>query len=154
MGSDEFSGKVVSVEFSTIAHATENLEKVEAAILNILPSELHGSISLSRMYLKGHHGNPIATFAMRIVKEKIAEIVVQHLFTMMSLSDKRELCLEFEKYFDEEGNFYIRLDKQEAFRGRIKLAREDPIRIKIKAKMWRRNMESVRETFRSLGMIE
>jgi RNA binding exosome subunit len=33
---------------------------------------------------------------------------------------------------DEEGNLYIRIDKQQAFRGVIELGDEDPIRLKLK----------------------
>jgi RNA binding exosome subunit len=148
----ESPGKVVSIELSTIAHATESLDKVETAILNVLPTQVHDSTSFCRHYLKGHHGNPIVTLTMRLAKGKAARTSVEHLFRMLSPTEKHELDLEFERYLDEEENFYIRLDKQEAFKGKIKLAREEPIRIKIRIEMWHPTPEGAKEILRNLGM--
>jgi len=144
----------VSVEFSTIAHATEDVGRVMEAVLNIIPSELRGSISFTRRYLNGHHRNPIVMLTARVTKEEMAETIVEHLFSVLSQSERRELNLDFERSLDEENNFYIRLDKQGAFNGMVRLAREDPIRVKIRAKTWRPTVEGVRKILMDLGMTE
>jgi len=146
--------KVVSIEFSTIAHATEDLAKVEMAMLNVLPQALRDSASISRQYLKGHYQNPIVTLAMRIGSEKAARMTLEYLFKMMSQTERGQLDREFESFIDEEKNFYIRLDKQEAFRGRIRLAQGAPIRAKIKIRTWQRGAQDGRDIFRNLGMRE
>jgi RNA binding exosome subunit len=154
MGSPDSLSRIVSIEFSTIAHATEDLTKVETAMLNILPQELRGSILILRQYLKGHYRNPIATLAMRIRSEKAARMTLEHVFKMMSQTERGQLDREFESYIDEEMNFYIRLDKQEAFKGRIRLTQGDPIRVRIKTKTWQQDSQDEKIIFRKLGMRE
>jgi len=149
----ESLGKVLSVELSTIVHATESLEKVETAILNVLPNQVRDPTSFSRCYLKGHHGNPIVTLTMRLAKGEAARTSVEYVFRMLSHTEKQKLDLEFERYLDEEDNFYIRLDKQEAFKGKVKLGREESIRIKIKTKKWQPTPDAAREILRNLGMV-
>jgi len=145
---------IVSVEFSTIVHATEDADRVTEAVLNIIPSELRSSISFTRRYLEGHHRNPIVMLTARVAEKEMAKAIVKHLFTMLSRSERRELNLDLEKSLDEENNFYTRLDKQEAVNGRVKLTREDPIRVKVRTKTWRPTVEDIRKIFMDLGMIE
>ncbi|MGQ9542865.1 MAG: RNA-binding domain-containing protein [Candidatus Bathyarchaeia archaeon] len=154
MRSEGVSGRIISLELSAIVHATENVEKVKEAILNILPPNLHDSITFKRTYLKGHYGNPIIVFSTRIMKEKLVKGAVEYLFKVMEPTIKQELNIFFAKYLDEDGNFYIRLDKQEAFMKRIKLASGDPIRVKIGIRMWRPTLDVARSTLRELGLIE
>ena len=59
-------GKVISIELSAIAHATESIEAVEKSIRNILPLEIYDALQFTRRYLKGHHGNPITTSNLNI----------------------------------------------------------------------------------------
>lgn len=145
---------IVSVEFSTIVHATEDAGRVMEAVLNIIPSELRGSISFTRRYLEGHHRNPIVMLTARVAKKEMAKAIVKHLFTMLSRSERRELNLDLERSLDEENNFYTRLDKQEAVNGRVRLTREDPIRVKVRTNTWRPTVEDIRKIFMDLGMIE
>ena len=146
--------KVISVEYRALAHATESPDKIEAAILNILPIEMRSLDSVSKCYLKGHYGNPIVILTLKIAREKAAKAATEYLFKLMSQSDRRELDLEFEKSLDDEKNFYIRLGKQEAFKGKIVLSYEDPIRVRIKIKIWQHAQQGEREFFKNLGMVK
>lgn len=152
MSSHESKGRIMSVQLSTVAHATEDVGKVEMAMLNTLPVDLRDSTSISRQNLKGHHGNPMVMLTIRMSRGKAVKSVIQNLFTMMIMNEKHEVNLDFENLLDENGNFYVRLDKQEALKGKIKLATRDPIRIKMKARMFRPTPNGVREIFKDLGM--
>lgn len=152
MSSHESKGRIISVQLSTVAHATEDVGKVEMAMLNTLPVDLRDSTSISRQNLKGHHGNPMVMLTIRMSRGKAVKSVIQNLFTMMIMNEKHEVNLDFENLLDENGNFYVRLDKQEALKGKIKLATRDPIRIKMKARMFRPTPNGVREIFKDLGM--
>lgn len=154
MDSDVSGGRVVSVEFSTITHATEDIEKVEEAVLNTIPPELRGSVLFTRRYLEGHYRNPIVILTAGITEAKMAEAALIHIFTMLSRSERRELSLDFEKALDEDNNFYIRLDKQGAFRGIVRLTDRDPIRVKVKTGMWQPTVEGARKILEDLGMKE
>jgi hypothetical protein len=68
-----FSGAVLSskvpvgyVDLRVFAHATEDPERVLAAVRNVLPSELVDSVVFSRSSLTGHYGNPIVLFEARV----------------------------------------------------------------------------------------
>ena len=147
-------GKVVSIELSAIAHATENLEAVEKAMRNILPFEIFESKQITRRYLKGHHGNPITTLNLKIIKKDETKLMLENLFRLMDQIEKEKLILEFENFLDDKENLYMRLDKQEAFGGKVTFASKDPVRLKIKTEVWHPTPQKVREIFDRLGMSE
>lgn len=147
------NGKVVGVELSAIVHATENVEKVKTAILNLLPPATHDFIDFRRTYVKGHHGNPIVVFSTKVMKEKLARIIVEHLFSIMEPNIKKELTLILDKSMDEDGNFYVRLDKNEALRGRIRLTSRDPIRVKIGIRTCGLTLDMAKSALKDLGLV-
>jgi len=123
---------IQSVEISTIAHATDDLDKVQHALSTILPESLKQRQLFTRRYLEGHHRNPIVTFDTKLTKTaEIAEFtdhLMAHLARIERLSIERDLDL----HSDAEGNLYMRIDKQQAYRGSVELGIEDPIRVRIK----------------------
>lgn len=147
-------GKVVSIEVSAIAHATESIEAVEKSIRNILPLEIYDSLQFNRRYLKGHHGNPITTLNLNIKGKDETKFVLENLFQLMDKTEKDKLIFEFKNFLDDKENLYIRLEKQEAFEGKVILTNKDPIRIKIKTQVWHSTPQKVMEIFNGLGMSE
>jgi RNA binding exosome subunit len=123
---------VQSVEISAIAHATDDLEKVQAALTTILPESLKGRQLFTRRYLEGHYRNPITTFEARLTKPVDVEVFTSHFFRQLSKSEKLRIERDLALHSDPEGNLYVRIDKQRAFRGIIELGEEDPIRIRLK----------------------
>jgi RNA binding exosome subunit len=123
---------VHSVEISTIAHATENLDKVNTALRFILPDELKGKEIFTRKHMQGHHGNPIITFDARLTKSVEVEQFLAHFVKLLSKNERLSIERDLSLYADEEGNLFIRVDKRQAFRGMIQLGDEDPIRIRLK----------------------
>jgi len=123
---------VHSVEISTIAHATDNLDKVNTALRFILPDGLKGKEIFARKLMQGHHGNPIVTFDARLTKPVDVEQFLVHFVRLLSKNERLSIERDLDLYSDEEGNLFIRVDKQQAFRGMIQLGDEDPIRIRLK----------------------
>jgi RNA binding exosome subunit len=123
---------VQSVEISAIAHATDDLEKVQAALTTILPESLKGRQLFTRRYLEGHYRNPITTFEARLTKPADVEVFTSNFFRQLSKSEKLRIERDLALHSDPEGNLYVRIDKQRAFRGIIELGEEDPIRIRLK----------------------
>lgn len=121
-----------SVELSAIAHATDDLEKVQAALTFILPESLKGRQLFTRRYLEGHHGNPIVTFDARLTRVPEIEDFATFFFRQLSKSEKLRIERDLELHSDADGNLYIRIDKQQAFLGVVELGEEDPIRVKLK----------------------
>jgi RNA binding exosome subunit len=132
-----FSGAVLSskapvgyVDLRVFAHATEDPEKVLAAVRNLLPSESVDSIVFKRSSLSGHHGNPIVLFEARVKDRKLVQAVFAKLCSGLGLMDKEVLAGEISGHL-ERGNLYLRLDKQSAFLGEVRLGSVDPVHVRV-----------------------
>jgi len=141
---------VAYVDIRFCAHATEDLEKVMDAIQNISPTDDEDEITFNKDALEGHYGNPITFFETRIKNKKIIKALVENLASNLSSLDKAELSRTLDLCF-EKGSLYIRLDKQAAFQGKIKLVSSDPVRIRIRFQQSK--FESVTEVCKEIGML-
>ena len=136
----------IDVRFSV--HATEDLDKVIDAVQQVLPADHIDDIVLKKKALRGHYGNPIALFDTRIKKKAVVEALVDKLFSSLNEQDKEGLLREIDQHV-EEGSLYIRLDKQAAFQGEMKLCSADPIRVRIRFR--KRRIEDIVKICRELG---
>ena len=141
---------IAYVDIRFFAHATEDLDKVVEAVQNILPSDHVEDITFNRSKLEGHYGNPITIFETRIKDKEMIRTLVENLSANLSSLDKEELDREIRRCV-EKGNLYIRLDKQAAFQGKIKLVTSDPIRIRIRFR--KSKIEEIIEVCREIGML-
>jgi RNA binding exosome subunit len=141
---------VAYVDVRFCAHATEDVDKVVMAVQNILPSDHIEDISFKRSNLEGHYGNPITFFETRIKDKETVRALVENLSANLSSLDKEELGRTINRYV-EKGSLYIRLDKQAALQGKIKLVTSDPIHIRIRFR--KSKIEDVIEICREIGMI-
>jgi len=141
---------VAYVDVRFCAHATEDLDKVMEAVQNVLPSDHIEDIAFNRSNLEGHYGNPITFFETRIKDKETVRALVENLSANLNMLDKDELGREINRCV-EKGSLYIRLDKQAALQGKIKLVTSDPIRIRIRFK--KSKTEDVIEICREIGMI-
>ncbi|RLF00922.1 MAG: hypothetical protein DRJ57_00190 [Thermoprotei archaeon] len=124
-----------SMEFEAFCHATENLEKVKRAILNLLPRELRRAYE-ARFHvelLEGHYGNPIAVVRLKVVNRSHASLALLEILRAMGAADISALDSSIHARLDRSGNLYLRVDKQMAFLGRVKLYEgDDVVRVKVK----------------------
>jgi RNA binding exosome subunit len=141
---------VAYVDIRFCAHATEDLEKVVMAVQNVLPSEHIEDISFKRSNLEGHYGNPITFFETRIKDKETVRALVENLSANLSSLDKEELGRTINRCV-EKGSLYIRLDKQAALKGKIKLVTSDPIHMRIRFR--KSKIEDVIQICREIGMI-
>lgn len=138
----------VDVRFS--AHATEDPKKVMEAMQKILPSDYMDNIVFKKDNLKGHYGNPIILFETRIKGKEIIQAFVKNLSSGISELDKETLLREINLH-SEDGNLYLRLDKQAALQGELKLCTADPIRVRIRFR--KKRTEDIIQICRELGML-
>ena len=121
--------KVASAKISTITHATEDPGKVSQAMRNLSLGETSLGFTMSRA--KGHHGNEITTSALTIRNAKNAEIFLKNIWSGLSRLDRTEVYSSLASRIDSTGTLFLRMDKQEALKGRVRLLDIDPIRIEI-----------------------
>ena len=141
---------VAYVDIRFFAHATEDADKVIEAVQNVLPSGHTEDIVFNKRNLRGHYGNPITFFEAKIKNKEAIRALVENLSSHLSELDKETLHREIHLHL-EKGSLYVRLDKQAAFEGKLKLCTSDPIRIRIRFR--KTKIEDIVEICRELGML-
>ena len=121
--------KAINIEISSIAHATEDPEKVLIAILNILPEDLRGFIRERIEYTDtyGHYKDPIRIYRIKI-ENNDAEKILSYILNRLSSSEKEILLLSLEDRYDPSTRkLFIRLSKQDAYKGEVSIGFDDDI---------------------------
>ena len=138
------------IDIRVFAHSTENPEKVQAAVKNLLTEDLAENLIFDKTNLEGHHGNPITLFTARLSDKKQLTMVLQTIAQKLSSLDKEELNDEIKLHL-EKGNLYIRLEKQSAFVGTAKFTQNDPIHMKIHFKD--KTAQEIVDFCRTIGLL-
>ena len=141
---------IAYIDMRAFAHATEDLDKVMAAVRSIIPPELVNSIEFKKSNLTGHHGNPITLIEARIKEKEIVQPVFERLAEGISILDKEQLRNEIDQHL-ESGNLYLRLDKQFAYSNELRFSTTDPIHLRIHFK--KHGKEEVVEICRRFGLL-
>jgi RNA binding exosome subunit len=141
---------VAYINIRFFAYATEDLEKVVNAVQNILPNDSIEGIAFSRTNLEGHYGNPITLFEAKIKDKETIRVLMENLSSNLSTLNKEELSRQTERYIGE-GSLYLRLDKQAAIQGKIRLVTSDPIRIRVRFR--KSKIEDIIKICREIGVL-
>ena len=117
-----------SAEINIVVHATEDENKILHSLFDVLsiPSE-----KFSYSFSEGHWGNKISILTAT-VDGQVAKDLILKIISLLNSVDRYHLSNFFDKYVDEKGNLYIRLDKQRICKGRISLSESDSIRIRFR----------------------
>jgi len=142
------STPVSSLEIELIAHATEDLEKVLKAARSILPEKARDRVRFKVKEFKGHYGNPIRLLKARVGKPALAQAIFEHIIASLPEEDKLALLSELRRR-TSGSSLYIRLDKQLALLGQVRLCSSDPIWIKFSFSSSR--LEDIRKALLSAG---
>jgi RNA binding exosome subunit len=121
---------IAYMDIRVFAHATEDHEKVQAAVRDLLPDELAQTLVFEKTSLTGHYGNPITLFTAKLTDKKLLPAALERLGMGLNSLDKEELSLNLKLHL-EKGNLYLRFDKQSAYLGNTKFTQNDPVHFKI-----------------------
>lgn len=138
------------MDIRVFAHATEDPQKVQCAVKNLMPDELAQTILFETTNLTGHHGNPITLFTAKLEDKKLLPKMLEKIGAGLSSLDKEQLCTDLKLHL-EKGNLYLRFDKQSAFMGAFKFTQNDPIHVKIHFK--NKTSEQIAELCKSSGLL-
>ena len=141
---------IAYIDIRAFAHATEDIEKVQKAIRNTLPTELADEIVFKKTNLRGHYRNPIVLLETRIKRRDAAKAVFRKLASGLSSLDRELLNSGIRQHFNK-GNLFVRLDKQSAYLNELKLRSDDPIHFRIHFRKSR--LEEIMEICREFGML-
>lgn len=130
-----------SLSFRAFAQATEDEEKVARALR--LAS---GAEGLDRSVSEGYHGNRIVVLHAEVKAAKR----VRGFFRALGVEDLRRLLDTLDSRVDDDCTFYLRLDKQEAFLGRlVMLETGDVISVSGKIESYPKRRETAMANVRS-----
>lgn len=115
------------VDLRTFCYATEDEKRVEQALRRFLPEDYE----LERAENTGHHGDRIVVLSARV--DNAAD--VRHVLRQLShLPDIETVVSELDQRVDDNCSFFLRLDKQRAFKGDV--ARGDGITLRAKVEAY------------------
>jgi len=123
----EFPFRTANV--STLAHATEDEQKVLKALRVLLPD----GVEVRRGKLKGHHGNPIFTFTASIKQRRLVRELWTRVTAKLRANELDKLSRVTPERIDETCHLYLRFDKQLAYAGELALTEGgDAIHVELK----------------------
>ncbi len=138
------------IDIRVFSHATEDTEKVLAAVRHVLPEELGESVVFKKTALVGHHGNPIVLFEAKLEDRQLLTTVLKRIGIGLTSLDKETLDREMKLHL-EKGNLYLRFEKQQAFLGELRFSLNDPIHFKIHFK--NKTPEEIIDICRETGLL-
>ncbi|MGQ4914880.1 MAG: RNA-binding domain-containing protein [Candidatus Asgardarchaeia archaeon] len=143
-----------SAFFQVFSYPTEDVDKVLSALYSIIPESLNDKLSVDLSTVRGHFGEPIIIINAKLEKSRDVDIFLKHLVNKLSSSAKRRLSRNLDKLIDDHANLYIRLSKQDAYFGSIKLGHKDIIKAKIHFIVFGDKKEKIRKYFEDLGLTK
>ena len=150
MSSKPFKLPIGYIAVRVFAHATEDQEKVLAAVRNTLSKELAESAIFKQTSLTGHHGNLIMLFEAQFADMKVLLAALEKIGSSLTALDRETLSNEVGLHL-EKGNLFLRFDKQRAFFGELRFSLNDPIHFKIHFR--NRTVEEIIEICRQAGLL-
>jgi hypothetical protein len=141
---------IAYIELRVFSHATEDQQKVEIAVRNTLPEKLSSEVAFTNTPLAGHYGNPILLLETKLADKAQLPLSLEKIASSLSALDKERLSTELGQHI-EKNNLYLRLDKQSAFLGNLRLTSNDPIHFKIHFK--NKNPDEITEIFKQAGLL-
>ena len=133
------------VDLRAFCYATEDEQRVEAALRTFLPED----VELDRAESAGHHGDRILVVSARVERADEMRHVLDRL---AELDDIDSVVEELDERVDDNCAFYLTLDKQAAFHGEIRRGDGITFRSKVEAYPAKREkaVANARELFESL----
>jgi RNA binding exosome subunit len=144
------TSKIAQINIRVSSHATEDPEKVQTAIRNLLPEENRQDITFEKNSLTGHHGNPIILFSTTLTDKNVLPKILDLLGSKLSSLDKDALLQDLALHL-EKSNMFLRFDKQSAFMGLVHFSSVDPIHLKIHFKT--KNEDEIRQILQNSGLL-
>jgi len=114
------------IDLRTFCYATEDEKRVEAALRQFLPAEFE----IDRVENTGHHGDRIVILSARVETADGMRVVLDQLAALDTIDRVLE---ELDERVDDNCSFFLRLDKQAAFNGLVRLGEGITLRAKVEA---------------------
>lgn len=124
-------GPIQSLDVSYFLHATEDPEKVDGAV----KAFFGGIMEPESEVLEGHYGNRIIRVVHHLTGDEAASAFAE-LASRLPKGVRRDLTDRIEAHLDEHFALYLRLDKQKLIVGEAEVADADPVRVRVKPRLF------------------
>ncbi|SEH14600.1 hypothetical protein SAMN04487967_1679 [Natronorubrum sediminis] len=114
------------VDIRTFCYATEDEKRVDEALRTFLPEEFE----IQRAESEGHYGDRILVLSARLER---ADDVRHALSRLADLESFETLIDELDERVTDNTELFLRLDKQAAFEGDVRLGDGITVRAKVEA---------------------
>jgi RNA binding exosome subunit len=114
------------VDLRAFSYATEDVKRVEQALRSLLPED----VELDRVENAGHHGDRIVVLSARVERADEMRHVLDRL---AELDDLDRVLDELDERVNDNCALFLRVDKQAAFRGEVRLGPGITVRTKVEA---------------------
>jgi RNA binding exosome subunit len=138
------------MDIRVFAHATEDPEKVQTAVRNVLTKELSEILVFEKTSCTGHHGNSIILYTVKLLEKKLLPPLLQKIGKEINSLDREELNQNLNLHL-EKSNLHLRFDKQSAFLGKLRFSQDDPIHLKIHFK--NKSPQEIMEIAKQAGLL-
>ncbi len=118
------------VDLRTFCYATEDEKRVEGALRTFLPDRDDDPFEIERVESEGHYGDRILVLSARVENADDVRYVLSRLADLESFDD---LIDELDERVTENTELFLRLDKQAAFEGDVRLGDGITFRGKVEA---------------------
>jgi hypothetical protein len=116
-----------NISYRAFVYGTENQEKVETGIKTLFPSS-----SPKSELTEGYYKNSVLILSDKITKKRETRNFV-NILNELPVPDKKRISHQLENKIDDNGNLFLRFDKQRAYLGDLKVVEHgDSIHVKIK----------------------
>jgi len=134
------------VDLRAFAYATEDEKRVTDALRTFLPEDAE----IDRAENVGHHGDRIVVLSARVEN---ADGMRHVLDALADLDDVERVIGELDDRVDDNCALFLRVDKQAAFRGEVRLGPGITVRAKVEAYPAKQPaaVENARETLSRLA---
>ena len=117
------------VDLRTFCYATEDEKRVEEALRTFLPDD-DEPFEIDRVESEGHYGDRILVLSARVEN---ADDVRHVLSRLADLEEFETLIDELDERVTENTELFLRLDKQAAFKDKVRLGDGITFRAKVEA---------------------
>ena len=120
------------IEARAYSRATEISERVSTALCGIFPENIRQNVSISEESAEGQSGDSILILTGLLDNREECELSFDFMLQHMEKKDRRALKRTLDLRLNKNCVFFLRIDKQGAFLGKIRLADyADVIRTRI-----------------------
>lgn len=118
---------VDKIEARAYARATEVLEKVVSSVQSVFPENLRQKLVMSKSKAEGQAGDTILVITATLEGQENCELVMDYVFNQMDNQSRRAIERSLDIRLDDDCVFFLRIDKQAAFLGSMRIAGESDL---------------------------